>query len=103
MPGEPDRHEIRIEVKESDIDMMGHVNNVVFLRWVQEAATAHWFAAASPADQEALLWVVLRHEIDYKHPALLETKSWLIRGWEPHRVVPSSATPSCHVHRTVGC
>ena len=72
MPTEPDRHEIRIEVKESDIDMMGHVNNVVFLRWVQEAATAHWFTAASPTDQEALLWVVLRHEIDYKHPALLE-------------------------------
>jgi acyl-CoA thioester hydrolase len=72
MPTEPDRHEIRIEVKESDIDMMGHVNNVVFLRWVQDAATAHWFAEAPPADQESLLWVVLRHEIDYKHPAMLE-------------------------------
>jgi acyl-CoA thioester hydrolase len=68
----PERHEIRIAVQEDDIDMMNHVNNVVFLRWVQDAAIAHWRAAAAPADQNALLWVVLRHEIDYKHPAMVE-------------------------------
>jgi acyl-CoA thioester hydrolase len=76
----PDRHEIRIQVREDDIDMLGHVNNVVFLRWVQDAAVAHWFASAAPADQEALLWVVLRHEIDYKHPALLEDEI-VARTW----------------------
>jgi acyl-CoA thioester hydrolase len=80
MPTNADRHEIRIEVRESDIDMMGHVNNVVFLRWVQEAAVAHWFAEASREDQEALLWVVLRHEIDYKRPAMLEDEI-LARTW----------------------
>lgn len=73
MPATNDRHEISIAVKESDIDMMGHVNNVVFLRWVQDAAVAHWLAAASAAAQEELLRVVLRHEIDYKHPAKART------------------------------
>ena len=46
------------------------MNNVVYVRWVQEVAIAHWRAAASPAQLESLAWVALRHEIDYKHPAL---------------------------------
>ncbi len=53
-----------------DIDGLGHVNNVVYLRWAQDIATAHWEAAATAEQQAALAWVALRHEIDYKHPAL---------------------------------
>lgn len=67
----PEVFELAIAVDPSDIDQMGHVNNVVYLRWVQEAATAHWTATASPEDQANLLWVVLRHEIDYLRPARL--------------------------------
>jgi acyl-CoA thioester hydrolase len=63
--------DLPITVEPSDIDVLGHVNNVVYLRWVQDAAVAHWRQAALPEDQEALLWVVTRHEIDYKRPALL--------------------------------
>ena len=62
--------ELPITVTEADIDQLGHVNNVVYVRWVQEAATAHWRAVAAPADQEQLYWVVVRHEIDYLHPAM---------------------------------
>ena len=65
-----ERFELHIRVQPADIDALGHVNNVVYLRWVQEAAVAHWRAAALPADQAALHWVVVRHEIDYKRPAL---------------------------------
>ena len=65
-----ERFELRFRVLPADIDALGHVNNVVYLRWVQEAAVAHWRAAAAPADQEVLAWVVVRHEIDYKRPAL---------------------------------
>ena len=64
------RFELRIEIRPDDIDEMGHVNNVVYLRWVQEAAAAHWQSVASQRDQAQLLWVVVRHEIDYKRPAL---------------------------------
>ena len=63
--------ELAITVRPSDIDELGHVNNVVYLRWVQDAAVAHWRSAATAAQQEAVLWVVVRHEIDYKHPARL--------------------------------
>lgn len=59
-----------MEITPADIDELGHVNNVVYLRWVQDAATAHWRAAATPAQQAAIAWVALRHEIDYKHPAM---------------------------------
>ena len=68
-----ERYELAIEVRPEDIDDLGHVNNVVYLRWVQEAATAHWQARASEEDRASLVWVVSRHEIDYVRPAFLET------------------------------
>jgi acyl-CoA thioester hydrolase len=119
MPASADRHEIQIEVRESDIDMMGHVNNVVFLRWVQDAAASHWFASAAPADQETLLWVVLRHEIDYKHPAMLEdeiiAQTWVgnasRRAFERHtellraadrRLLARARTLWCPIDRSTG-
>jgi acyl-CoA thioester hydrolase len=65
------RFEMVIPVLPGDIDEQNHVNNTVYLRWVQDIATAHWRAVASPKAQEAIGWVVLRHEIDYKGPATL--------------------------------
>ena len=50
----------------ADIDELGHVNNAVWVRWIQDIAVAHWQAVA-PADQQAAhIWVVTRHEIDYR-------------------------------------
>lgn len=70
-----------ITVSATDIDAMGHVNNVVYLRYVQEAATAHWQAKADTTLQTSVLWVVLRHEIDYLAPAfdgeMLQAKTWV--------------------------
>ncbi len=66
-----ERYELKVIVNESDIDQLGHVGNIVYLRWVQEAAIAHWRAAATPTQQAELLWVVIRHEIDYKRSAVL--------------------------------
>ena len=63
--------ELAIQVRPEDIDVLNHVNNVVYLRWVQDAAVAHWQAAASAEAQAALYWVVARHEIDYRRPARL--------------------------------
>ncbi len=75
-----ERFELVLTVRPQDIDLMEHVNNVVYLRWVQEVAIAHWTAAATPEQVEALGWVVARHEIDYKHPARLEDVI-LVRTW----------------------
>jgi acyl-CoA thioester hydrolase len=62
--------ELPISIEPADIDELGHVNNVTYVRWVQDAAVAHWRAAAPAEDQDKLVWVVLRHEIDYRQPAL---------------------------------
>ena len=48
------------------IDELGHVNNSVWVTWVQDMATAHWETVADPAHQEQFFWVVTRHEIDYR-------------------------------------
>jgi acyl-CoA thioester hydrolase len=66
--------ECEIEVKPDDIDELGHVNNVVYLRWVQQVASAHWQSKALTSITDKYLWVVLRHEIDYLKPALLIDK-----------------------------
>lgn len=49
----------------TDIDELGHVNNAVWVRWIQDVATAHWVATADSAHIDTYLWVVVRHEIDY--------------------------------------
>ncbi len=55
-----------ITAQPADIDELGHVNNAVWVRWIQDLATAHWQAVA-PADHiAAYIWVVTRHEIDYR-------------------------------------
>lgn len=63
--------ELSVSVRPEDIDGQNHVNNTVYLRWVQEVAAAHWQTIASSEAQEEIGWVVLRHEIDYKAPACL--------------------------------
>jgi acyl-CoA thioester hydrolase len=72
--------EMAIAVAPPDIDGLGHVNNVVYVRWVQDIAVAHWRAVASAADQERFLWIVVRHEIDYKQAARLGD-TILARTW----------------------
>jgi acyl-CoA thioester hydrolase len=50
----------------NDIDEQGHVNNVAYVRWIQDVAVAHWRSAATEEQQANFTWFVLRHEIDYK-------------------------------------
>jgi len=71
---------MEIAVSAGDIDVLGHVNNVTYLRWVQDVAVAHWESAAPLEDQARTRWIVLRHEIDYKQPARLGD-TVLARTW----------------------
>ena len=72
---------LAIVVAPADIDGQGHVNNVVYLRWMQEAATAHWDAKATAELKARVNWVVTRHEVDYKAPAFagerLVARTWV--------------------------
>jgi acyl-CoA thioester hydrolase len=51
------------------IDELGHVNNAVWVQWIQAVAVAHWDSVADPAHKDAYFWVVTRHEIDYLRAA----------------------------------
>ncbi len=59
-----------ITARAADVDELGHVNNAVWVRWIQDMATDHWRAAADPAHVDAYVWVVVRHEIDYLRAVL---------------------------------
>jgi acyl-CoA thioester hydrolase len=76
-------------VPDSDIDELGHAGNVTWVRWVNEAATAHSTSVGLGLDAYralGLLWVVRRHEIDYLAPAFagerVDALTWIdsVRG-----------------------
>ena len=71
---------LNLRVVSADIDRQGHVNNVAFLRYVQDAAAAHWTAVASAELQTAMTWVVRRHEIEYFKPGMPDD-DLIIRTW----------------------
>ena len=64
------RHPVAIEL--TDIDHMGHVNNAVYLKWVQEAVIDYWRSVAPPDAVARHLWVALKHEITYRRPTFLQ-------------------------------
>jgi acyl-CoA thioester hydrolase len=62
---------IEVTASAADIDELGHVNNAIYLRWIQDVATSHWNAVAPQDHRDTYVWVVTRHEIDYLRPTLL--------------------------------
>ena len=64
------RHAVAIDP--ADIDHMGHVNNSVYLRWVQDAVVDYWQSIAPPDAVAKHLWVALKHEITYLKPTFLQ-------------------------------
>jgi len=71
----------RFPVDAADIDELGHVNNIVYLRYAQDIATAHWRVRAGEAAVAQYVWVVLRHEVDYRAALELgddvEVRTWV--------------------------
>ncbi len=70
----------KTRVTEADIDQLNHANNVVYLRWAQDAAEAHWLVLSDADTRNENVWVVVRHEIDYKAPAFLD-EELTIQTW----------------------
>lgn len=66
------------------IDELGHVNNTVWVQWIQDMATAHWDSAAAPEHRAAFFWVVVRHEIDYRgniaEGEIVQAETWIEGG-----------------------
>ncbi|MBX9627195.1 MAG: acyl-CoA thioesterase [Gemmataceae bacterium] len=100
---------VPLTIREDDIDRQGHVNNVAFVRYVQDAAVAHWRAAAPPDLQAAYTWVVRRHEIEYLKPGLpgdeLVARTWVGEPggatWERFTEVARAGGPVLVTARTV--
>ena len=78
-------HSFRVSA--DDIDEQRHVNNVAFVRWIQEVAVAHWLSRTTEAQREKFTWIVVRHEIDYKKQAF-ENEEITATTWvgEPTRI-----------------
>jgi acyl-CoA thioester hydrolase len=76
-------------VEQGHIDRLGHVNNLVWIKFVLELAHAHSTALGFDFDTTAAhggIWIVHRQEVDYHQPALpgdeILEQTWLseIRG-----------------------
>lgn len=72
--------EIQITVEEKHLDSLKHVNNVVYVQWLQDVALKHWKTFVSKEIDEEVLWVVKKHEIDYFQSAVLNDEL-IIRTW----------------------
>ncbi|HEY0212244.1 MAG TPA: thioesterase family protein [Paenirhodobacter sp.] len=61
--------EYAIDVAAAYIDELGHVNNAIYLKWVQAAVLRHWRGVAPQEAVASYLWVASRHDIRYRNPA----------------------------------
>lgn len=80
----PGPYSVRVTVKPGDIDMLGHANNVVYLRWLEQAAWSHSKALGVGWDvfrQLQRAMVAHRHELDYLAPCFegdkLDVCTWV--------------------------
>jgi acyl-CoA thioester hydrolase len=73
--------EAELVARAEHIDELDHVNNAVWVQWVQDVAVAHWRSVAAPEHDAAYFWVVVRHEIDYLRPAFegdrITARTWI--------------------------
>ena len=72
--------EFELTAHPEHIDILGHVNNAVWVQWMEQVAVAHWESVADPVHKDAYFWVVVRHEIDYLRAAV-EGDRILARIW----------------------
>ena len=66
--------EKKILVSKNDLDDLNHVNNVVYIQWIQKIAKEHWEKLASNEILDNYYWVLLEHQIKYLYPAVLNDK-----------------------------
>src|SRR5512144_3139241 len=69
-------------VPQNAIDGYGHVNNVIYVQWMQEAAIRHGEAIAEYRLPENTGWFAREHRIEYLAPAYqgeeVEVRTWLV-------------------------
>jgi len=72
---------LNITISAEDIDNLEHVNNLVYVKWMDDIATKHWSFLTKEHPLPQYVWVVMRHEIDYLKQAGLgdeiTVKTWV--------------------------
>lgn len=72
---------LKIKVSSEDIDTLQHVNNLVYVKWMDKIATEHYAFLTKDNPLPQYVWVVTRHEIDYLKQAVLgdeiTVKTWV--------------------------
>lgn len=70
-PVDPWRFTTRIPVRQYELDVLGHVNNAVYLNWIEQAAVDHVEALGFGrewARSQGGAWVVREHHVTYVRP-----------------------------------
>ncbi len=65
---------LKITVSSKDIDTLKHVNNLVYVKWMDKIAIEHYAFLTKDNPLPQYVWVVTRHEIDYLKQATLGDK-----------------------------
>jgi acyl-CoA thioester hydrolase len=71
---------LTITVSNEDIDNLHHVNNLVYVKWMDKIAIAHWTYLTKHSPFPEYVWVVMRHEIDYLKQASLGDEI-IVKTW----------------------
>ena len=75
--------DLRIKVKPQHIDVLGHVNNVVYVQWMQDVASAHIETLGVGLDQYLEMkhaMVAVEHHVQYRKAAMLDDDV-ILRTW----------------------
>ncbi|GAA0377208.1 thioesterase family protein [Brevundimonas terrae] len=72
---------VPLDIRPEHIDENEHVNNVVYVGWLQDVGTAHWNARFDDETRTKWSWVALRHEIDYLRPIQPDAAGIVARTW----------------------
>jgi acyl-CoA thioester hydrolase len=75
------RHTYECHVRFSDVDVYGHVNNVKYFEYYQEARIAFLRSLTDSAEEPSLRQVVARIDVDYKRPILFRPEPYLVESW----------------------
>jgi acyl-CoA thioester hydrolase len=77
------RHVYECHVRFSDVDVYGHVNNVLYFEYYQEARIAFLLSLADAAydAESALGQVVARIDVDYRRPLLFQPEPYAVETW----------------------
>jgi acyl-CoA thioester hydrolase len=88
-----DIFELKIKVTSEYIDDLNHVNNVVYIQWMDKVAFEHWEFLTQKDPLPQYIWVVLKHEVDYLKQAVLgdiiTVKTWVgeTKGFKSERLM----------------